>query len=260
MRSSRTSTSRRAQSRSAQSRSASLRHRRRRRPRPTPTHTHTHARARTHTHAHTLRHSNQVCAQHPGHVCIAHRRLGMAERQWLRRPGGLPRCHSEPAAPRHPPGPASKRRVRSSKITVAGSHSSLDTNRYRVFGRWLLSPKEAAQQFVDLARGQPHVRTLPCAQGTFAQTWEAVPVPTPLNTRNVWRYSVKTCIKRLMRIRTSRYLASRAGSDVSRLRMLAVTQTRVPSTCCARTRQRLSMATLREPAFASGTSTQEIAC
>jgi hypothetical protein len=39
---------------------------------------------------------------------------------------------------------------------------------------WLLSSHEAPQGFVDLSRGQPHVRTLPCVHGTFAQMWEPV--------------------------------------------------------------------------------------
>ena len=43
---------------------------------------------------------------------------------------------------------------------------------------WLLSSWEAPQGFVDLGRGQPHVRTLPCDPGTISQKWELVPVPT----------------------------------------------------------------------------------
>eukprot|EP01043_Picozoa_sp_COSAG02_P021332 COSAG02_NODE_1081_length_14706_cov_994.783939_8_plen_254_part_00 len=40
---------------------------------------------------------------------------------------------------------------------------------------WLLSSHEAPQGFVDLNRGQPHIRTLPCLQeDTHAQMWELV--------------------------------------------------------------------------------------
>jgi hypothetical protein len=41
---------------------------------------------------------------------------------------------------------------------------------------WLLTGSEASQSFVDLGRGQPHVRTLPCNSGTFSQMWEPIAV------------------------------------------------------------------------------------
>ena len=46
-------------------------------------------------------------------------------------------------------------------------------------GGWLVSGNPAAQTYVDLSRGQPHVRTLPCAGGASMQGWEAVPVAAP---------------------------------------------------------------------------------